>query len=48
MIDQYLQQEAERGALGIPARPLDPEQTAEPAGFWKTRRQGRRSSSCTF
>lgn len=29
MIDQYLQQEAERGALGIPARPLDPEQTAE-------------------
>ncbi|HEX2767915.1 MAG TPA: aconitate hydratase B, partial [Geobacteraceae bacterium] len=29
MIDQYLQQEAEREALGIPARPLDPEQTAE-------------------
>jgi aconitate hydratase 2/2-methylisocitrate dehydratase len=29
MIDQYLQQEAEREALGIPARPLDPEQTVE-------------------
>ena len=29
MIDKYLQQEAERKALGIPARPLDPEQTEE-------------------
>ncbi|HEX9022348.1 MAG TPA: bifunctional aconitate hydratase 2/2-methylisocitrate dehydratase [Geobacteraceae bacterium] len=29
MIEQYLQQEAERRNLGIPARPLDPEQTAE-------------------
>ncbi len=28
MIEQYLQHEAERGLLGIPARPLDPEQTA--------------------
>jgi aconitate hydratase 2/2-methylisocitrate dehydratase len=29
MIEQYLQHEAERSLLGIPARPLDPEQTAE-------------------
>jgi aconitate hydratase 2/2-methylisocitrate dehydratase len=29
MIEKYLQHEAERKALGIPARPLDPEQTSE-------------------
>ncbi|HVI75799.1 MAG TPA: bifunctional aconitate hydratase 2/2-methylisocitrate dehydratase [Anaeromyxobacteraceae bacterium] len=29
MIDAYLKHEAERKALGIPARPLDPEQTRE-------------------
>ena len=28
MIESYLKQEAERKALGIPAKPLDPEQTA--------------------
>src|SRR6185369_12930747 len=28
MIEAYLKQEAERKALGIPAKPLDPEQTA--------------------
>jgi aconitate hydratase 2 / 2-methylisocitrate dehydratase len=29
MIDRYLHEEAERKAMGIPARPLDPEQTEE-------------------
>ncbi len=29
MIEKYLQREAERKVLGIPARPLDPEQTSE-------------------
>lgn len=29
MIDEYLRQEEERNAMGIPARPLDPEQTRE-------------------
>jgi len=29
MIDAYLKHEAERKALGIPAKPLDPEQTAQ-------------------
>ncbi len=29
MIDAYLQHEAERKAQGIPAKPLDPEQTRE-------------------
>ena len=29
MIEAYLKHEAERKALGIPARPLDPEQTSE-------------------
>ena len=29
MIDKYLSHEAERKAMGIPAKPLDPEQTEE-------------------
>jgi aconitate hydratase 2/2-methylisocitrate dehydratase len=29
MIEQYLQHEAERNAMGIPARPLEPDQTSE-------------------
>jgi aconitate hydratase 2/2-methylisocitrate dehydratase len=42
MIKQYLQHEAERNALGIPARPLDPEQTAELCKLLQNPPEGKR------
>ncbi len=41
MIEQYLQQEAERRNLGIPARPLDPDQTARLCRLLESPPEGR-------